>query len=97
MNEPGILGAAALAAKGAGLFPDLAAAHAAIVARADPILPDPKRVAMYDDLFGIYTDAIATNAALHARMVARAEALSKDCNEIAPAAQIQSQPDPASL
>ena len=97
VNEPGILGAAALAAKGAGLFPDLAAAHAAIVARADPILPDPKRVAMYDDLFGIYTDAIATNAALHARMVARAEALSKDCNEIAPAAQIQSQPDPASL
>lgn len=96
VNEPGILGAAALAAKGAGLFPTLAAAHAAIVAKGDPVLPDPQRAAVYDDLFGIYTDAIAANAAIHARMVARAASLSKDCKEIASPAQIQSQRDPAS-
>lgn len=96
VNEPGILGAAALAATGAGLFASLAEAHGAIVAKAEPVLPDPRRVAEYDDLFGIYADAIAANAAIHGRMVARAASLSKDCNEIAPGPQRGSQPAPGS-
>lgn len=82
VNEPGILGAAALAAKGAGLFPTLDAAHRALVARGTPVLPDPARAALYDDLFGLYTEAIATNASLHARLAT--VGLSKDCKEIAP-------------
>lgn len=74
VNEPGLLGAAALAALGAGLVGDLAEAHAALVRHRAPVLPDPDRVAMYDELFGLYTDAIAANAGIHARMLARAEA-----------------------
>lgn len=84
VNEPGILGAAALAAKGAGLFPTLDSAHRALVARGRPFLPDPAKAALYDDLFGLYTEAIATNASLHARLASRLSkaCLSKDCNEI---------------
>lgn len=75
VNEPGLLGAAALAALGAGLVPNLAAAHAALVRHLAPVLPDPGRRALYDDLFGIYTDAIAANAPIHARLLARADAM----------------------
>lgn len=72
VNEPGILGAAALAAKGAGLFPDLASAHRALVARGEPILPDPGRAAIYDNLFGLYAEAIAATTSLSHRLAARA-------------------------
>lgn len=71
VNEPGLLGAAVLAAKGAGLVRDLAEAHGALVRHRAPVLPDPNRVAMYDDLFGLYTQAIAANASIHARLLGR--------------------------
>lgn len=76
VNEPGLLGAAALAAMGAGLVPDLAAAHAALVRHLPPVLPDPGRRALYDDIFGLYVEAISATAPLHARLLARADAMS---------------------
>lgn len=82
VNEPGLLGAACLAAKGAGLFPDLAAAHGALVRHLDPVLPDPAKRAMYDDLYGIYVDAIQANRGIHARLLVGAAGLSTDCKEI---------------
>ena len=72
VNEPGLLGACALAAFGADIFPSLATAQSALVTHLDPVLPDPDRRGLYDDLFGLYTEAVDVNAALHARLVASA-------------------------
>jgi xylulokinase len=68
VNEPALLGAVSLAAHGAGLFPTLGQAHAALVVHGAPILPDPARVAAYDRLFALYTEAISTTAKLSARL-----------------------------
>ena len=68
VNEPGLLGAVALAAYGAGAQASLAAAHAAF-ARYDTLWePDPAKRGLYDDLFGIYLDAIKANEAIGRRI-----------------------------
>lgn len=72
VNEPGIIGAASLAALGAGLAPDLRAAQAALARLEPPVAPSPARRALYDDLFGLYTRAIAANAPLNAELLALA-------------------------
>jgi xylulokinase len=69
INEPGLLGAALLAANGAGFFSSLDQAHRAMVHHLPETLPDPSRKALYDDLFGLYTRAIEANAALNAELV----------------------------
>jgi xylulokinase len=72
INEPGLIGAAALAALGAGLVPDLRSAQQSLAQFEPPVAPDPAKRTLYDDLFGIYTDAITANAALNARLLALA-------------------------
>ncbi len=52
--EQSALGAALLAAVGAGLFPDLPAACAAAVAYEAPVPPDPARADLYDRLYAHY-------------------------------------------
>jgi xylulokinase len=69
VNEPGLVGAAALAAFGTGLAPDLRGAQQAIARLELPVAPDPARRALYDDLFGLYTRAIAANASLNAELL----------------------------
>lgn len=69
-NEPGILGAVALAALGHGLYPDLAAASRALVHHDRRYDPDPARRPLYDDLFALYQDTITANAGLNARLLA---------------------------
>ncbi len=72
VNEPGLLGAAALAALGIGLAPDLHSAQQALARLDPPVSPDPANRALYDDLFGLYTRAIAANAPLNADLLALA-------------------------
>ncbi len=72
VNEPGLVGAAALAALGAGLAPDLQAAQQTLARFEAPMAPDPSKRALYDDLFGLYTRAISANAALNADLLALA-------------------------
>jgi sugar (pentulose or hexulose) kinase len=72
VNEPGLLGAAALAARGAGLFDTLAKAQQALARFEAPVLPDAARRGLYDDLFGLYTRAITANASLNAELLALA-------------------------
>ncbi len=82
VNEPTLLGAAALAAHGTGHFATLADAHRAMVRHGAMVAPDPEQTALYDDLFGLYTRAIAANADLNADLLAlatRAPRLSKNC------------------
>lgn len=69
-NEPGILGAVALAALGQGLYPDLDSASRALVRRDRRYDPDPARRALYDDLFALYQDTITATAPLSARLLA---------------------------
>ncbi len=83
VNEPGLIGAAALAALGIGLAPNLHAAQQALARFGPPVAPDPARRALYDDLFGLYTRAIAANAPLNAELLAlasRQAALSGNCS-----------------
>jgi len=72
VNEPGLLGAAALAARGAGLFASLAQAQHQMVHYGPPLLPDPAMRGLYDDLFGLYTRAITANSSLNAELLALA-------------------------
>jgi ribulose kinase len=60
-----------IAAVGVGLQPDLAAAQGAMARYGRTVEPDPARRALYDDLHGIYVDAIAA-AATTARRLRRA-------------------------
>jgi len=69
VNEPGLIGAAALAALGAGLVPGLRSAQQSLAKFEPPVAPDPAKRTLYDDLFGVYTDAITANAALNARLL----------------------------
>ncbi len=69
VNEPTLLGVAALAAHGTGHFTSLAAAHRAMVRHGLTVTPDPAQTALYDDLFGLYTRAIAANADLNADLL----------------------------
>ena len=54
VEEGPAYGAALLAAVGAGLYPDVAAAVDAAVRTGDPIDPDPAAIRLYDDLYGLY-------------------------------------------
>ena len=70
VGEPGIVGAVCIAARAAGGYASLTEAHAAF-ARIDRVWePDPAATARYDELFGIYLDAIAANADLGRRLTA---------------------------
>ncbi|MGL4320370.1 MAG: FGGY-family carbohydrate kinase, partial [Paracoccaceae bacterium] len=72
VNEPGLIGAAALAALGTGLVADMTAAQKALARFEPPVAPNPQMRALYDGLFGIYTRAIAANAPLNADLLALA-------------------------
>ncbi len=54
VEEGPAYGAALLAAVGAGLYSDVAAAVLAAVRTGDPIDPDPAAIRLYDDLYGLY-------------------------------------------
>lgn len=72
VNEPGLVGAVALAAYGAGGYGSLSEAHANF-ARYDRIWePNQRNRGLYDALFGIYLDAIAANDAIGRRITALA-------------------------
>ena len=73
VNEVAVLGAAAIAAKGVGLFPSLAAAQQALVRVGPAVMPDPALRGLYDDLFGLYTRAITANASLNADLLGLAK------------------------
>ena len=82
VNEPGLLGVAALAAHGTGHFSSLADAHKTMVQYGPTIGPDAALQGFYDDLFGLYTRAIAANAEINAELLAlaaRAPGLSENC------------------
>ena len=64
VNAPVVLGAVAMAAVGAGHVATLAEAQAA-VARYDKVwTPDPGKRGLYDQLFGLYLEAVAANAGI---------------------------------
>jgi xylulokinase len=69
-GDAGLVGAAALAGVGAGLFPRLDAAVAALGRTGRVFVPDPAARARADDLFGIYKDAITAQAPLARRLAA---------------------------
>jgi xylulokinase len=73
VNEVAVLGAAAIAARGVGLFPSLAAAQQALVRVGPAVMPDPALRGLYDDLFGLYTRAITANASLNADLLGLAK------------------------
>lgn len=69
-GDAGLVGAAALAGVGAGLFPTLDAAVAALSRTGRVFAPDPAARRRADDLFGVYKDAIAAQAPLTRRLLA---------------------------
>jgi xylulokinase len=68
VTEASVIGAAILAAVGAGAHPDLRAGVAAMTHDAERIEPDPAAVAIYDRAFAVYEE-------LHARLAPANEAL----------------------
>ena len=60
VNEPAVLGAVAMACVAAG--GSLAQAQAGLAQYDRVWQPDPNRRGLYDDLFGLYLEAIAANA-----------------------------------
>lgn len=78
VNEPALLGVAALAARGTGLFASLAEAHRAMVRIRATVDPDPAVRGLFDDLFGLYTRAIDANAAINADLLALAARTAQD-------------------
>ena len=67
-TEPGVLGAAQIAAVAFGHHGGLADAFQATARFADPVLPDPTKAGLYDDLFALYTDAIVQTDTLTKRL-----------------------------
>jgi xylulokinase len=61
VTEASLVGAAILAAVGAGAHPDLRTGLAAMTREAERIVPDPAEVAIYDRAFAVYEE-------LHARL-----------------------------
>lgn len=55
--ECGLVGAAALAMTGLGVFADVGAAIDNLVHHAPPVLPDPDQVGFYQELSGIFNEA----------------------------------------
>ena len=69
-GEPGLLGAAAIAALGVGLYGDLAEAQGALAPVGRIVEPDPGMRGRADDLFGLYLDAVAANRDAGRRLAA---------------------------
>jgi xylulokinase len=69
-SEPGVTGAALIAAVAAGEHPTLAEAWDATARFGPEIAPDPRAAAFYDGLFAVYTDAITTADAVTRRISA---------------------------
>ncbi|MBO6540247.1 MAG: hypothetical protein JJ969_12720 [Rhizobiaceae bacterium] len=68
VNEPGIVGAASLAAFAAGGYTSLEEAHACFAQHDQVWEPDLQKRGLYDDLFGLYKEAIAVNEAIGKRL-----------------------------
>ena len=67
-NEPGVLGAAAFAAIGVGVFETVEQANTALAVKDRTYHPSEAAHQRYTDLFEIYKDAIAVNAAITKKM-----------------------------
>ena len=67
-NDPVVIGATALAAVGAGVHASFAGAQAALARYDTEWLPNPANRGLYDDLFGIYLEAITVNEAIGRRL-----------------------------
>jgi len=67
-KEPGILGAATMAAIGTGQFAGFEDAYAALAVFDRTYTPDSTRSIQYNDLFGLYQEAISLNADLGKRL-----------------------------
>ncbi|ABD55324.1 xylulokinase [Jannaschia sp. CCS1] len=67
-KDPGILGAAAMAAIGVGHFRAFGEAYDALAVFDRTFTPDPASHTHYNDLFDLYRDAIAVNADLGKRL-----------------------------
>ncbi len=68
-KEPGLLGAAMIAGIGSGQFSDLTQAHAALVRYDKVFAPSETGAHHYSQVFGLYKEAIATNADLTKRLL----------------------------
>ena len=64
VNAPGIVGAVCLAAVAGGHCTSLSEAHAPFAAQDRTWTPDPAMRGYFDDLFGLYKEAIAANEAI---------------------------------
>ena len=64
VNEPAILGAVAMAMQGAGHIGSLAEAQQGLVQHDKVWQPDPDKRGLYDQLFGVYLEAVQANAAI---------------------------------
>lgn len=69
-GEPGVLGAATIAAVGSGQYSDFHQAGLALARSDEEFHPDPAAAARYDKLFVLYKKAIALNAELGKDLVA---------------------------
>jgi xylulokinase len=67
-KDPGVLGAATMAAIGIGQFSDFSDAFRALANFEKTYAPNPMHRAMYDDLFGLYQEAISVNAEIGKRL-----------------------------
>lgn len=67
-KEPGVLGAATMAAIGVGRFADFSDAFRALARFDKDYTPNPAHRAIYDELFGLYKEAISLNAHIGKRL-----------------------------
>jgi len=68
-GEPGVLGAAMMAAVGAGHFPHINEAFGALASYDRTFAPDPNQRRRYDDIYGLYCDAIRQTGDLGKRLM----------------------------
>ncbi|MEM8731219.1 MAG: FGGY-family carbohydrate kinase [Pseudomonadota bacterium] len=68
INEPGVVGAASIAAASDAAARSLTEAHAPFARFDHSWEPDPARRGFYDDLFGLYKEALEINATLGHRI-----------------------------
>lgn len=69
VGDPGVLGAAGIAAVAAGLMPDLSTAFASLVQFDRVYEPDPSRRRRYDRLFDLYKQAYEANKHINHSLV----------------------------
>lgn len=67
-KDPGVIGAATMAAIGIGQFADFSDAFRALANFDKTYTPNPAHRAMYDDLFGLYQESISVNAKIGKRL-----------------------------